>query len=169
MSASPLVTAVAVAGGVSQGDAAIGGSVIVQNLTLTTHAYLGTSTVVNDTATPNSDQSITIEATDTTTMTNGAGGSGAALGDAGIGIGLDVELITRDTEAYIAPSAVVHAAGDVTIEATSNEQITLVAASAGGRAGEAASSGSILVLVMGSSANDETAAYVDGVAGKVRP
>ncbi|MCY2932454.1 MAG: hypothetical protein NTV86_23755 [Planctomycetota bacterium] len=142
----PVVTSIAVGGGVTTGDAGVGGSAIVDVLTFHTHAYIAGGANVNDTAVAGADQSISLSATNNIHLNKGAGGLGVAIGTAGVGIGLDVTVLTLDTDAYIAPTAVVHTADDVTLTATSIENILTVAAT-GSAGGTAAVSGSLVICV----------------------
>ncbi|WP_262927846.1 hypothetical protein [Microbacterium sp. NIBRBAC000506063] len=65
--------------------------------------------------------------------TAGRAGQVAIGGTAGVGAGADVQVITKDVRAWIAPGAAVAANGNITIDATSNDKI--VSISAGGSGG----------------------------------
>ena len=82
-------------------------------------------------------QSVSVTAENTTTITGIAGALGATTGAAGIGASLDLEIISKQTFAYIAAGAVVAAGGLVNVSATSSETMLSVTATLGG--GDAAS------------------------------
>jgi hypothetical protein len=161
----PSITAVAISGAAGAGTAAIAGSVIVQVFTLNTHAYIGQGAQINQNPiTPSGpNQSIMVKAQDDTTIQNGAGSLGANVGGSvGFGIALDVEVISKDTYAYIGASAKATAGGSVTVQATSTEPIFAVAASAGVTTGQVGAAGSIVVVVLdeGSSSSKGTSASI---------
>ena len=163
------LSSLAIAGGVSTGNAAVGGSVIVDVLTFHTHAYIGNGAKVNLNTThgPNlhPNQSLTISATDDTAITNGAGGLGVAIGTAGIGIGIVVDVVNKDDQAYIGTSADVLMDGSVSISAITTEPVLLIAASAGG-AGTVGIAGSIVVFVLdqGSDSTKGTRAFINAAS-----
>ena len=165
----PTVTAGAISGAAGMGDAAVGGSVIVEVLTLNTHAYIGQSARINQASglAHGPAQSITVAAQDDTTIQNGAGSLAVNVGgDVGFGIALDVEIINKNTYAYIGSSTLAQAGGDVTVQATSTEPIFSVGASAGVSTGTAGAAGAILVVVLdqGSNSSEGTYAYIDNGA-----
>ena len=125
------VSAIAVAGAVTQGDAAVGGSILVDIYVINTHAFIGDRVRVNDSAVSNGSQNVIVIATDNTTMKEGAGGFAGAMGSAGIGAGVVVNVLSKDVKAYIGPSVVLHAANDVTVSAVSTEKILALAACVG--------------------------------------
>ena len=69
--------------------------------------------------------------TNTTTMNNVAGSLGISTDSVGVGAGLDVNILDKQTDAYIASGATVGSAGAVTIHAESTEHILSIAANAG--------------------------------------
>ncbi|RJR48541.1 MAG: calcium-binding protein, partial [Desulfobacteraceae bacterium] len=159
----PMITGVAISGGAGMNGAAVGGSLLVDVFTLETQAYVGAGAHINDTAT-GAGQDVLIQASDTTVIKGGAGGLGISGNSAGIGIGIDVGVITKDTRAYIGPSAEVHAAGDVTVQATSSEDILSIAVAGGIAAGSVGVGGAVSVQVV----TTETRAYIgseDGTQG----
>ena len=99
------VTSVAIAGAASNGSAAVGGSVIVDVFALETHATVGDRAQINQAGPATAGQSITVSATDTTTLVNAAGGLGGATGTAGIGVAIDVQVVTKHVTAAIGASA----------------------------------------------------------------
>ena len=78
-----------------------------------------------------SGQTITLLASDTTRLVNGAGGLGGSTGNVGIGAGIVVGVITKDTRAYIGWGADVAAGGSISITSTSVEDLLNIAASIG--------------------------------------
>ena len=149
------------AGGAVSSDSgvAIGGSVVVEVLNLTTQAYLANDVDVNLTA-AGSGQSISITANDTTTLINFAGALSASLGGAAIGAGIVVEVITKDTRAYIGHGSDVEADKDVTIRATSFEDIFAISVVIGVSGDNAGIAASIVVVVLRTGAR----AYIDSSA-----
>ena len=129
-----ILVAGAGAGGSSAG---VAGSVVVDVPNNTTTATLDGTTV--------SSGAVKVSASDTTNDVSVAGQL-VIGGSAGVGVGIDVEAVTKDTEASIAPSASVtttSSAGDVTVSATSQETFVQVAAglSIGGSASVAVNAG----------------------------
>src|SRR5690606_18090835 len=96
------ITSLDLGGAVSgdSGGVAVGGSAVVDVLTFTTTARIGDGAQINqDGLTPGADQSLSITASDTTKLAGGAGGLGGTLGNAGVGIGIAVHVVTKDTRA----------------------------------------------------------------------
>src|SRR5207302_233469 len=91
----PPVNSVAVAGGAGTGDASVTGSVIVDVFSLSTTAWIGTGVSLSTTG------GVTVSATDNTKIVNLAGGIALTTGDAGVGIGIDVEVILKTVAATI--------------------------------------------------------------------
>ena len=141
----PLNVAVGAAVSPVIGYAGVGCSAAINVFVLDTHAYIGEGARVNDSnqaeEVPGGDQSINVRAMDRTIIRDIAGGLGAATGAAGVGVGLDVDIVIKNTLGYIAPSALLHADKNISIEAVSEEEISSIAASFGlaGVAGVAAS------------------------------
>ncbi|MCP4994365.1 MAG: hypothetical protein GY934_11355, partial [Gammaproteobacteria bacterium] len=132
----PEISSVAAGGGVSSdsgGKVAVGGSAIVDVIIQNTHAYIADGSKINVTSgfIPGVNQSVAIEATSATRIVNGAGGLAISCGNTGVGVGLDVGIIEKETTAYIGSSTIVKADDDVSITATSTEDILSLAASAG--------------------------------------
>ena len=150
---------VAVSGAVSPliGYAGVGCSAAINVFALNTHAYIGQGARINQPNTPEevpgADQSIAVRAVDRTAIRDIAGGLGIATGAAGVGVGLDVDIVTKNTLAFIAQSTVVQADKDISIEAVSEEDINSISASFGlaGVAGVAASV-SVQVVTTGTKA-----------------
>ena len=122
--------------GAGGGDAGVAGSVVVDVLDNSTTATLDGTTTSGGT--------VAVSASDTTNDVSVAGQL-AIGGTAGVGVGVDVEVITKDTEASIAPFASVTTtgAGNVTVGATSQESVVQVAAglAVGGSAAVAVNAG----------------------------
>ena len=115
-------------GGAVGSDAAISGAVPVVVLDTETKAYIDRGAKINQGALPaNAAQSVNVLAGDATTLMQ-IGGA-VAFGGAAIGAAVDVAILTKDTEAFIADAptaaaaAAVNAAGDVLVQAVSNEAI----------------------------------------------
>src|SRR5439155_3590407 len=96
----PKATSVAVAGAASSGDVAIGGSFIVNDFHLDVDAHIASSSNINQAGlyTPSGD--ITVKAVNETKITAIAGALGLTSGTAGVGIGLDLEILHKTTHAY---------------------------------------------------------------------
>ena len=111
-----------VAGAGSGGSSAgIAGSVVVNVSTDNTTATLDGTTSASG--------SVQVKAQDTTTLL-GVAGQIAVGGSAGVGVGVDVEVITKVTGASVAPNASVTTSGggDVKVDAISSEDATSIAA-----------------------------------------
>ncbi len=118
---------VAVAGTLG-GSAGVAGAAAVGVQTNTTHAHIDRGALV-DALGASGWQSALLSATDTTTLRSVAGQL-AVGGSAGVGAGADVEVVSKDTQAWIAPQALVMVTGDVGVDALSSED--LISISAGG-------------------------------------
>ena len=171
--ADPSATSVAVAGAASSGDVAIGGSFIVNVFTLDVDAHIGGGSDINQGVsgisgvtgalyTQTTSQTITISAVNDTQITAIAGALGLTTGDAGVGIGLDVEILNKTTLAYISGGATVSAGGAIGVTAESKEQMLSIAATAG-VADEVGVAASISVAVI----SPVTEAYIGSPASAV--
>ncbi len=145
VSSLPVNPIAAAASGALSSETSVAGSATIDIFFDTTSAYIGNGAQVNTLNSGNADQDVTVEATDTTMIVAGAGGLSGSE-ETGIGLGLDVGVLIRQTEAYIDQSATVDAKRNITVEAQSPETITSLAAevSAGGETGVA---GAISVYV----------------------
>jgi len=130
-SQDPTLTSLAVAGAVTSGNTGIAGSVVISEYSLSTVAFVGASAQVNQSITANSNQSVQIEAIDRTTLTSLAGTLSGSLSSIGIGAGLDLELLTKDTLAYVANDARVKAQNSLLIQSESAEDLSSLATNAG--------------------------------------
>jgi len=136
------ITSVA-AGGQGAGSAGVAGSATVALITETTKAHIDQGARINvDNTGAGAEQSVNVLASDRTALFGLAGALGGG-GSAGAGAGADVLVLNKVTEAFIAASATVRAANNVTVKAVSDEtQASLSAAlGAGGSAGIAGAAG----------------------------
>ncbi|HEY3486294.1 MAG TPA: hypothetical protein VGK49_12970, partial [Ilumatobacteraceae bacterium] len=115
-------------GGAGGDSAGVAGSAVVNVTNNHTHAHVAAQ--VNTSGDPGSHLHVLAENNTDLLAIAGAVGVG---GTAGIGAGVDVEVISKDTKAWLAKSADVWTTGDVTVDAHSNETITSI--SAGGSGG----------------------------------
>ncbi|HEY3921306.1 MAG TPA: carbohydrate-binding protein, partial [Gaiellaceae bacterium] len=163
----PKLSSVAVGGSAGGGDAAVSGSVIVDDFSISTLAYIASGAKVNQDAPYNADtagQTLTVSATDTTTLVNVAGALAASEGSAGIGVGLIVDVINKNVNAYVGSSAQVYAGDNVQISATSTEDLDEIAV-AGGVSEDAAVAGAIIVVALDQGGGSHsTSAYIDNNA-----
>ncbi len=132
--ASVDATSIAVAGAAGTGSAAVAGSVIVDVFTLHADSYIGQNSKINQGGfyAATAGQTISVTALNNTTITGIAGALGATSGGAGIGASLDLEILNKQTYAYIDQGAKVSAGGSVNISATSSETMLSVTATLGG-------------------------------------
>src|SRR5260370_1908074 len=112
-------------GGESAGGA---GSVTVDVFTDVTKAHVDSGVIVGDAPSAG----LTISATDTTSILAIAGALSVG-GTAGVGAGIDVEVVNKDTEASFAGNAKLSSLADAGVTSTSNE--TLVSIAVGGSFG----------------------------------
>ncbi len=128
----PSATAIAVVGAAGTSPT-VAGSVIVDDFGLNSTADIGAGSLINKggyyaaTAT----QTISVTAENTTPITGIAGALSATAGAAGIGASLDLELISKNTTAYIDANSNVAAGGAVTVKATSSETMLSVTVTLG--------------------------------------
>ncbi|RKY41296.1 MAG: hypothetical protein DRP85_06715, partial [Candidatus Makaraimicrobium thalassicum] len=149
-------------GGSGAGVAGVAGSAAVSVLSETTKAYIGKSAQVNENnAGAASNQSVLVRAADRTDLF-GLGGAIALGGVAGVGAGVDVGVITKDTQAFIDENARVQAKQDVRVEADSQEEIiSIAAAGAGGGVAGVAGGVDVYVLTLTTKAFIASGANVD--------
>ncbi|HTZ05978.1 MAG TPA: carbohydrate-binding protein, partial [Gaiellaceae bacterium] len=126
----PAVSSVAVSGAAGGGDAAVTGSVIVDVFSISTHARIADGAQVNQSVAGGSDQSVSVTASDDTKIVNVAGALALSTGDAGVGIGIIVDVVNKDVNASIGDPTAVEAGGDVTVSATATEQFLEIAVEA---------------------------------------
>lgn len=130
-------TNVAIGAGVGQGQVGIGGSVVVDIFNVNTIASIASGAQINQDINTKAgrNQSISLSASDTTKINNIAGGLGATTGSAGIGIGVDVEILNRNVFAFIDSASntatKVKAAGKISVQTSTSEDIFNLTLSAG--------------------------------------
>ncbi|MDI9420620.1 MAG: hypothetical protein QM451_00090 [Bacillota bacterium] len=114
------------AAGSASAYAAISGAVTVSSLTNRTHAFIG------DRAQVTADRSLSLSALDSTKYTTIAGGVALAVTGGGVGGSVAVNVINKDTQAFIGRDADVNAKGGaLAIHAISEEDLLDVVASGG--------------------------------------
>jgi len=141
---SPTLIAIGGSGG---GDAAVAGSVAVDVMTDNTTAHVDSGATVCTTTTCTTPsaagpQNVAVTASDTTNALDTVG-TLAIGGDAGVGAGVDVQVISKTTESTIGALTDVQANGSVIDTATSSEKIMSISVGAaiGGDAGIAVNAG----------------------------
>ena len=114
------------AGGTGAEKLAVQGSAAVHTLDEKTEAYIGSEAEVTAGEPGGTGQSVNVLASDETDIT---GIAGAVMGSlqGGIGAGADVGVISKNTWAYIGNNGVVDAADNITIQASSREDINSIA------------------------------------------
>ena len=122
---------VAAGGAVSGDGVAVAGSVDVNIISSTTHASLGNGIVVNGTLPGGATQTIAVTASDTTKVVGAAGSLAGSLSSTGIGAGVEVDVITKDTRATIGTGSTIDASGSLVVTATSSENVLSVAGAIG--------------------------------------
>ncbi len=163
--------------GKSSGGAGIAGSCIVNVINQTTDAYIDSGAQINtlvgtgDYPAANSDEGVTVSATETTTILDLSGSVGEGK-SAGVGAGLDVNIETEDVRAYIAPDATVDALQNVEVMASANGSFTITAAGAAlavntGSSGSGGGSSSSTTIAISVTAavnviTSDVSAYIDG-------
>lgn len=150
-------------GGAGAGEIGGAGSASVTVLNETTRAFIDQGARINQRAGASDDQSVDVRAEDKTTLL-GIAGALAGGGTAGIGAGADVGVLTKLTEAFIAPSATVDAQSNVVVDAVSTEDVSSISASVGG-GGSAGIAGAAGVYVM----NIRTRAFIGPDTGDRLP
>src|SRR5262249_6966422 len=161
----PAFSSVAVAAAASGGGAAVSGSVIVDVFFITTSAHIDSGTLVNQhperlNAPADSSQTLTVDATDDTHLTNIAGGLNFSSDSAGVGVGIDVDVINKQVSATIQPNTVITTAGGIDVNAAATENFHELAVDVGGSSSGAAVDGSIIIVVLNPSS---TTATVTGI------
>ena len=160
----PAVSSVAVGGGAGGGDAAVTGSVIVDVFSITTQAWIADNAQINQSGPlGTSAQTIDVSATDTTHLVNVAGALALTEGSAAVGVSIIVDVIDKDVGAWIGKTAHVSSGGDMSVSASSTENLFELAV-AGGASEGAAVTGSILVVVLNEAGTHSTTAFIDNGA-----
>lgn len=129
-SQDPTITSVALAGAASNGDAAIGASVVVNDFHLDAAAYVGDGSKINQGGkfAAGAGQNLTVTSLNDTDIISIAGALALTTGSAGVGAGVDVEIISKTTRAYIGRGAIVSVGGATKIGAVENMTMLSVAA-----------------------------------------
>ena len=123
------IISIAVAG-TGGGTAGVAGSAVVTDLDETTRAFIGRSAHITAGNAGVNAPGVTVSAADATTIVSVAG-SLAAAGTAAVGLGADVGLITKRTEAFIDSNVTADVEKDILITSSSSEDVTSVAAGMG--------------------------------------
>ena len=140
------LTAWTVAGAFS-GSASVAGSATINVLTANTTAYIDQGAEINATSSTGGTPSVLVLASDPTSI-YGIAGSLSIGGDAGVGAGFDVGVLTKTTAAYIL-TAMVSATGDVIVQAVSGESmLSLAGGGAGGVYAGISGEASIYILAI---------------------
>jgi mucin-19 len=133
-------------GGSASGAAAIAGSIAVNVLKYTTLASIDQGATITATnAAPGSGPGVMVTAADPLTLLSAAGAF-AGGADAGLGAGVDIDSITKNTQAFIATAGAT-ADGNVLVQAKSSENLTSVTGAVG-ISGTVAIAGSAGVYVL---------------------
>ncbi|MCG8652539.1 MAG: hypothetical protein MI861_22050, partial [Pirellulales bacterium] len=134
------ITNVAAGGAISGSNAggSFAGSATVTVINDKTRARIGDRTKINTDPTEVASganehlgQSVTVVAADRTKLDGIAGAAGISFGSGGVGAGVDVAVVTKNTDARIEANADVEAQSDVIVDAFSQENILSVSASIG--------------------------------------
>ncbi|MDH5206452.1 MAG: hypothetical protein OEW36_12390, partial [Hylemonella sp.] len=146
---SPLISGLAIGGGVSQSGAAVAGSFVVGVYVSDTRAEIADHAQINQralhAATP--DQDVTVRAQSAQHVVDIAGALAASRGSAGIGAAIDVQVLSVDTDASIGDLAHVRAGGSVAVEAFVDQEQVSVAANAAISISNAAVGGAVSIIV----------------------
>ncbi|MEQ1830523.1 MAG: hypothetical protein ABL921_31495, partial [Pirellula sp.] len=155
---------VAVMGSASGGDDGYAGAVAVDDYSITTHAFIAPNAQINQAADvlDSASQSVSVTADSDVDVTSVAGSLGVSAKGTGVGAGLQLGIINKDTKAYVGNGANVSSKGGVMVDSGSTEKLISVSANAGvGKSTGLA--GSVSVYVM----STNTGAYVDNNADVV--
>jgi hypothetical protein len=110
-------------GGAGGGDAGVAGSAVVNVLSGTTKAHIDNSVTIGTPSAPSA--GVAVSASDHTDILSIAGQL-AIGGTAGVGAGVDVEVVTKTTQAWIGKDTDVDVSGNVTVDAVSSEDLTSI-------------------------------------------
>jgi len=146
------VTSLAAGAGVSQKGPGIAGSIAVDVFDSDTSAFIAGGALINQRnvalgITPTAAQGVSVRAHDVIEVWDLAGALAGSLESAGIGAGVDVQVLLQDTTAYIGDSALVNAGGSVTVQAEASEKQFAIAAAIGVSSDDVGIAGSIIVMV----------------------
>jgi hypothetical protein len=121
-------------GAVGAGSDGVAGSIVLTRLNQTTRAHVDADANIigrNLTSPGTTRPNVKVEATNNTDLFSLAGVAQGA-GTKGLGAALDTAFVTKQTQAWIAEGTTVDADGNVQVAATSSEDATSLAATAGG-------------------------------------
>jgi len=126
-------------GAAGAGSAAVGGAALVNVMNNQTTARIGERARVNH-GDLLGNQSVSLSASDSTTLFDVVGGGGGG-GSVGVGASSDVSVLSKQTQASIGAAAQVDAARNVSLQASSHEdlRVTSIGLGVGGSAGLAGS------------------------------
>ena len=147
----PALSSIALGGSAGGGDAAVTGSIIVDVLTIDTEATIADNVHVNDLLNGgthgDTGQSVTVSATDDTHLINIAGAIALTEGDAGVGVGIIVDVINKDVKASIGDGADVWGGGDVKVDAIATLKLFELSVEAAVSTSGAGVAGGFIVVV----------------------
>ncbi|RPI99143.1 MAG: hypothetical protein EHM39_07035, partial [Chloroflexi bacterium] len=130
------------------GTTSVGGAVAVKTIKSNTQAYIGQGAHVNlDLSYASPDQTVSISATDTTTLAGIAGNGAVSSGSAGLGASSDTTVLVKIVNAYIGASAQVRAVKAINILAKTVDTVVSITAGFAG-ASTAAVGGSVGILIV---------------------
>ena len=126
------INSVAAGGSASGGGSAIAGSATVAVLTENASASIGEQAKINQTVSvdESGNQSVVVRSGQHTNLI-GVAGAISVSAQSGIGAGIDVTVLDKDTNAWIGSSAMVRATDDVLVDAFSQEDILSASAAIG--------------------------------------
>ena len=126
-------------GAAGAGSAAVGGAALVNVMNNQTTARIGERARVNH-GDLLGNQNVSLSASDSTTLFDVVGGGGGG-GSVGVGASSDVSVLSKQTQASIGAAAQVDAARNVSLQASSHEdlRVTSIGLGVGGSAGLAGS------------------------------
>jgi hypothetical protein len=127
------IVTIAAAGAGSGSSAAVAGSVVVNVLIENTRATIGSNAEVRaQSASALTSPDVAVYAESETDIIAVAGSLAISGGSAGVGAGVNVHTIEKDTKAAIQSGTTVRADGNVTVEAESDEDVKSFSVAAGG-------------------------------------
>ena len=138
--------------GAASGGTGVAGSFIVNVINQTTYASINDHATINTLVgtagypTAQSDEGVTVSATDAIATTDWAGAIGGG-DDVGVGAALDVNIVTEDTEAYISNNATVDAKQNVAVESGTTGNYSSITA-AGGIGGSVGIAGTASIEIL---------------------
>ena len=134
---------------------ALGGSVVYNSVTDTTQAYIDAASMVSKAG------GLTVSASDTSSISTGAGQAAVSTGYTADGAAIIVNRISNIVTAYIGGSTVT-AGGDVSVSALSNESIEAIAIGVGASVSNKKFGLDLVGSGAGNQVTDSTEAYIQG-------